>query len=172
MNKNKYWETYFERYPLSQIQDFIKFLYQSVLGSFHLIENKQANYERLLEEVQSIQHDRKHILYEEISDELVRVHLEALNDSALPEIHRLFMKSSEITSSKEKLLDELKKAEKGIQEGWIPFTQEEWRKYVQDYIQQGCPAISHTHQFREYYHPHYRLMKKEYLEELSRLQAI
>lgn len=164
MNK-ELWIKYFERYPLSQIQDFIKYLYQSVLGSAHLIVDENANYQRLLDEYNSIDHDKTHILYEEISDVLVRVHLEALNKEELKDIHRLFMLSAEVSSSKEELLKVFSKVEEGIVEGWIPFDINDWKKEIDEYINKGCPVVSHSEIFRKQYHPHYRLMKKEYLEE-------
>ena len=68
MNKKELWNLYFKQYPLSTIQDFIKFLYQSTLGSAHLIQSVEDNYAYLLKEYESIQHDSNHILYERIHD--------------------------------------------------------------------------------------------------------
>ena len=42
------WLNYFKTYPLSTIQDFIKLLYQSILGSAHLVVSVQDNYAYLL----------------------------------------------------------------------------------------------------------------------------
>lgn len=158
---------YFERYPLSQIQDFIKYLYQLVLGSGHLIQDKEENYKRLIDEYNNIEHDKHHLLYEEISDILVRVHLEALEKENLKDIHHYFMLSASYTSTKEHLLKVFDDVEEGIKEGWIPFDLLNWRKEIEEYKQKGCPVISHTEIFRKHYHPHYRLMKKEYLKKIS-----
>ena len=87
------WSTYFKTYPLSMIQDFIKLVYQSVMGSAHLVVNVSDNYDSLLKEYESITYDASHIFYEEISKDLVRVHLEAIPKTHLKMMHALFMKS-------------------------------------------------------------------------------
>lgn len=165
--KNYKWMEYFKSYPLSTIQDFIKYLYQSTLGSSHFIQNVEDNYEYLLKEYENIEYDPNHILYEEISDELVRVHLEAIDKNDLKVYHTLFMKSVEITSSKKQLFASFNEVEKGIIEGWIPFDLNEWKYEIDNYISKGCPVVSHSPIFRENYHPHYRLMKVEYIPYLE-----
>lgn len=166
---NKYIKLQFEIYPELEIQDYIKFLYQSILGSAHLIANQQANYERLLAEYQQIQYDSNHLLYEEISDTLVRVHLEALPSTCLPEVHKLFMKSIDMNPDLEIFIEELMNSEKMIEEKKLPFELKDWKEYLTDYQKKGYPAVSHSESFRMKYHPHYRLMKKEYIDELKSL---
>ena len=172
MNKKELWILYFKQYPLSTIQDFIKYLYQSTLGSAHLIQSVEDNYAYLLKEYESIQHDSNHILYERISDELVRVHLEAIDENDLEVYHALFMKSVEVTSSKKQLFNVFNEVEQGILEGWIPFDLNEWINKIDEYKSKGCPAVSHSDVFRENYHPHYRLMKVEYLPYLELFHQI
>lgn len=167
MNNKELWNLHFKQYPLLTIQDFIKFLYQSTLGSAHLIQSVEDNYAYLLKEYESIQHDPNHILYEKISDELVRVHLEAIDENDLKVYHALFMKSVEVTSSKEQLINVFHEVKQGILDGWIPFDLYEWTNKIDEYQSKGCPAVSHSDVFRENYHPHYRLMKVEYLPYLE-----
>lgn len=171
MNK-ELWTNYFKTYPLSTIQDFIKYLYQSTLGSAHLIQNVEDNYNYLLNEYESIQYDSNHVLYERISDELVRVHLEAIDSNDLKVYHALFMKSVDVTSSKESLLSVFDEVEKGIIERWIPFDLNEWVNKINEYKSKDCPTVSHSTIFRENYHPHYRLMKSEYIPYLELLHHI
>lgn len=161
MKNKKYYQAYFQLYPKGEIQDFIKLLYQATLGSAHLISNIEENYKRLEDEYNYIEHDDNHLLYEEISDKLLRVHLEAIRKDELKKYHQLFLQSIDITSSKEEFINILNEVEIGIQEGWIPFEINKWQKEKQEYIDKGCPVISHSEIFRELYHPHYRLMKRE-----------
>lgn len=170
--KNYRWCEYFKTYPLSTIQDFIKYLYQSTLGSAHLIQNVEDNYAYLINEYENIEYDPNHILYEKISDELVRVHLEAINPKDLKVYHTLFMKSIEISNSKQELINTFHQVEKGILEGWIPFEINEWKKEISEYISKDCPTVSHSTIFKENYHPHYRLMKVEYLPYLELFHQI
>lgn len=166
------WMNYFKNYPLSTIQDFIKLLYQATLGSAHLIENELDNYQYLLKEYESIQYDETHPLYEKIGEKYVRIHLEAIPKEHLKTMHRLFMKSVEINTNKEDLLNQFLNVEKGIQEGWIPFELETWKKEVDEYILKGLPVVSHSEIYRKHYHPHYRLMKKEYVKLIQLLYKI
>lgn len=172
MANKELWENYFKNYPLTTIQDFIKYLYQSTLGSAHLISNIEDNYNYLLNEYENCIHDTNHVLYEPISDELVRVHLEAIDKKDLKAYHYLFMKSVEVTSSKESLLLAFDEVEKGIIEGWIPFQLEEWKSQIKEYQLKGCPVMSHSSIFRKNYHPHYRLMKREYVPYLNLIHEI
>lgn len=158
---------YFKRYPLSEIQDFIKFLFQSVMGSGHLISDPIKNYQMFLDEYNCIEYDENHILFEEISDDLLRLHLEPLKRESLEEIHKLVMLSTFSNHSKEELLTVFKEVELGIEEGWIPYDLNEWKKEVKEYIDKGCSVISHSSTFRIHYHPHYRLIKKEYKKRIS-----
>ena len=166
------WSTYFKTYPLSTIQDFIKLVYQSVMGSAHLVVNVSDNYDSLLKEYESITYDASHVFYEEISEDLVRVHLEAIPKTHLKIMHALFMKSVNISKDKDVLIEVLQNAKKSIQDGTIPFDMYEYEMVLKDYIKTGCPVISHSETFRKYYHPHYRLMKKEYLKYIDVLFKI
>lgn len=152
-----YQDMYFKRYPLGTIQDFIKYLYQATLGSAHLVTNQEDNYQYLVKEYETIEYDENHILFEEISDELVRVHLEAIPKDYLSYYHYFFMLSVEMNEDKQKIMDALVNVQN------IPFAKDEWDKYVEEYIQKGCPVMRHSELFRKQYHPHYRLMKKEYV---------
>ena len=158
---NKYWQESYKRYPNQKLQDFIKLNYQAILGSGHLILNIEDNYNYLLKEYKSIQYDKNHILYEEISDELVRVHLEAIEEKYLKIYHFLFMKSVTIKKDMNtfiNLLNEIKIKENSNE--------------IDEYIKQGCPMVSHTDSFREEYHPHYRLMNKDYILYIDLLKKI
>lgn len=151
------YQEYFRQYPLSTMQDFVKYLYQATLGSAHLVSNQEANYQYLVKEYDEIIKDYQHILFEEISDDLVRVHLEAIPQNYLAYYHHFFMLSVDIEEDKQKLTEVLESVED------IPFNKDEWKQYIKEYIDNGCPVMRHSEIFREHYHPHYRLMKKKYI---------
>lgn len=166
------WIQYFEKYPLGEIQDFIKLLYQSVLGSAHLVVSVQDNFAYLTQEYESITYDASHIFYEEISDDLVRVHLEAIPKKHLKTMHTLFMKSVNVQEDKSKLIEVLQEARELVDKGMLPFDLKEYERTLKEYIKTGCPVMSHSETFKKYYHPHYRLMKKEYLKYIDLLFKI
>ena len=161
------WMNYFNMYPLSTVQDFIKYLYQSAFGGGHLVVDEEENYKNLLKEYHSIEYDSNHILYEDISDELVRVHLEPLKEEHLKILHKLFLKSIFVVENKSVLEDSFQEVENGIKEGWIPFTLEQWHQQMTSYREKGYPVMSHSEIFRNHYHPHYRIVKKEYIKVLD-----
>ncbi len=169
---NKYYHDYFNRYPLSTSQDFVKFLYQSILGGGHLITNEEANYQYLLKEYTEIKYDENHILYEDISDHLVRVHLEALKEDELKLYHRLFMLSASYSLSLERFIQELDNVEDMIKKGLLPLSYDEYKTYIEKYRQDNYPLVRHTPTFRDMYHPHYRLMKKEYIPFIELLKKV
>ena len=169
---NQYYKEYFQRYPQSLPQDFVKFLYQSYLGGGHLITNEEDNYHYLLKEYQELEYDEHHILYEEISDELVRVHLEAIKEDELKLYHRLFMLSASYTLLKDDFINALKDVEVMIKEGLLPLSYDEYQEYIDIYQKEQYPLVRHTPLFRELYHPHYRLMKKEYIPFITLLKNV
>ena len=168
----KYYQDYFKKYPLSSSQDFVKFLYQAYLGGGHLIVSEEENYKYLLKEYSEIKYDENHILYEDISDDLVRVHLEALKEDELKLYHRLFMLSSSYSQSKEDFIFALEKVGNMIKDGLLPLSYEEYKTYTLKYKEENYPLVRHTSSFRDMYHPHYRLMKKEYLPFIDLLKKI
>ena len=100
-----YQELYFKQYPLGTMQDYIKYIYQATLGSAHLVANQEDNYQYLIKEYETIEYDEEHILFEEISEELVRVHLEAIPKAYLAYYHHFFMLSVDVKEDKQKLID-------------------------------------------------------------------
>ena len=158
---NKYIQESYKRYPNQEIQDLIKLNYQAILGSGHLINNIEDNYNYLLNEYQSIKYDSTHILYEEISDELVRVHLEAIEEKDLKIYHFFFMKSIAIKHELNQLLEVLNSIKN-----------EDNAQKIDEYINLGCPMISHSSSFRKQYHPHYRLMNRMYIPYIELFKKI
>ena len=127
-----YQELYFKQYPLGTMQDYIKYIYQATLGSAHLVANQEDNYQYLIKEYETIEYDEEHILFEEISEELVRVHLEAIPKAYLAYYHHFFMLSVDVKEDKQKLIDALLHAED------IPFSKEEGE--IGDIISQYTPT--------------------------------
>jgi hypothetical protein len=62
-------------YPRMQTQDRIKLLYQRYFGPGHIISDRQSCLDYLYNEVDSLDHECSHPLYEEIGNNLIRVNL-------------------------------------------------------------------------------------------------
>lgn len=143
---NPYLQKELEKYPKATLQDQIKFIYQATLGCEHAIKNNELAYKKLVEECKQLENTTYHI--EPISDRFVRFYLFKANEIELKTIQHLFIKTSEVPTSKEDLIQELKQ---------LPTSKE-----LEDYIQAGCPALSHSKIYHDNYQPHYRILKKEY----------
>ena len=168
----KYYQDYFKRYPHSSSQDFVKFLYQAYLGGGHLIVSEDSNYQYLLKEYLEVEYDENHILYEDISDDLVRVHLEALKEDELKLYHRLFMLSSSYSLTKQDFINAIENVKEMIKKGELPLSYDEYCSYLKEYQKEDYPLVRHTPIFRDMYHPHYRLMKKQYIPLIDLLKKV
>lgn len=173
-------KTHLIRYPLMQPRDCIKLLYQNEFGCGHIIEpvstdeNELASMERVLirlkEEAENTPKDPSHILYEPIGGGYVRVHLEALEGSAMnaQTLAAAFIRSANeptgCRSGFEEKLTILKNLCKEVQ---TAFDFEELNSFLKEYRRhwtEQIPSVHHSEVFRREYHPAYRVVKEEYIE--------
>ena len=148
-----------KRYPLMQPRDAVKLIYQNEFGGGHLIRDEQACLNYLRREYTSVAKDPTAALYEDIGNGIVRVNLAAVKPEGLEQLGRAFIDSAAkhkgTTDSFLKKLDILcQLAEEGI----FSFGVQELKIYFSEYIQSGCPMVSHSEQYRQAYRPAYRIV--------------
>lgn len=160
------------RYPGLQPQDLLKALHQSVLGCGHLVTDEAGGWDRLCRELEDRPDCRE---IEMLSRDYCRVHLGFLKESGLaPEtLFRLFVLSAEEPAGNETALEE------GIAvllelagEGLLPFSRETMEAAAEDWRKAGFPACRHSPEFREAYHPAYRVIRWDYVWRMQLLAAI
>jgi hypothetical protein len=160
------------RYPHMEAQDVYTLIYQGAVGAAAFTEEVERFEEQLLEEFAEVEGSTEHILWETIrSDgELVRVHMAGLKGRG-GKAEKLLTLSLWTTSifvgNREDLVN-----------GWTTFcrvcTENRLRKFNAEEInmitrwaeQNNYPSGRHSRAFREAYDPHYRLVKREFLQTL------
>lgn len=148
-------------------QDYGKLVFQSEFGPEHMITGRQDVFTRIEEEIEEILSDSSPEMAEDIGGGLCRFPLPVCqNDKAaallLAELFVLTAK--ECHGTKDKIREKLK----SLTEFKIP-GMEEWAKV---WGRQGYPAISHSAAYRDTYHPHYRLLRKDYAGSFQALLAV
>ena len=157
-------------YPLMAPQDYGKLAYQNEFGPGHMISDKQAAFDFLLQEW------REALLcpsrdaapsggpfpsspagVEPIGNGLCRFHLDNryIPEQAAPLLTELFCRTAvEPTGAREGLERKL-----ALLSGLGTPHLAQW---LEDYRLHGCPPVHHSEAFRQAYHPHYRVVQNEY----------
>lgn len=154
---------HYHTYPDLQIQDLFKFLFQSSFGCEHLLTDSSATVDYIQKEAADCY---PHIgeLIEPLDREYCRVHLDYLKKGLNAETFgKLFFLSAKSNKCGKKVLEEkLSVMKELIKEGLLPFSEEKANEAIAKWCELGYPACHHSEQFRNAYHPAYRLLKKEY----------
>ena len=152
--------THAKRYPLMQPRDAVKLIYQNEFGGGHLIRDEQACLNYLRQEYTSAEKNPTAALYEDIGNGIVRVNLAAVKPEDLEKLGRDFICSAaEHTGTTDSFLKKLDILRQLAEEGIFSFTMQELKIYFSEYIQSGCPMVSHSEKYRQAYQPAYRIIK-------------
>lgn len=150
------------RYPRMQPTDAVKLLYQNEFGGGHLIRDPEACLRYLSREYAETKKDPQCPLYEDIGGGMIRVHLAALPEEDLPRLGEAFLRSArEHQGTLESFLTKLELLRQITAEGVFAFDASQLEQYLTVYAQSGYPMVSHSPQYRDNYHPAYRVVKKE-----------
>ncbi len=164
------------KYPLLQVQDVAKLLYQSEFGGGHLIADESKSLERIKAEYEKLEEQEKtsELKYEFIGDGMYRVYLSCLtNDISAEILNRMFVASANHrVGTVEGLEQKLKVCLKACQKGELPFFYDEMKAYFQSWKEEGYPARSHSEIYRQSYHPAYRVMEEAYVNAIPYILEI
>ena len=150
-----------KRYPLMQPADAVKLIYQNEFGGGHLIRDEKACLDYLRREYAGLDKDPTAPLYEDIGNSIVRVNLAAVKPEALEQLGKDFIRSAaEHAGSKKRFLQKLDVLRQLTAAGHFGFSMIELGDYLSQYIQSGCPMVSHSEQYRQTYRPAYRIVIK------------
>ena len=152
---------HFNLHPEEQLSDIVKLLFQRSFGAEHMINNPDASLERLINELDGIDYNEETPLYEDIGGDFARINLAAVKGKLKPEtVNRIFVLSANgERNAKEALIKDL---EALVEADFLPFSEEEKRNFVDEYVALGCPALSHSEAYRKKYAPGYRIARKKY----------
>ncbi len=163
------------KYPLMQVADMVKLLYQSEFAGGHLIDDPPGSLRRISSECRTARLVVAEEAFEPIGGGLCRLHLGAMPALRLrPEtVNRLFIATAETVNGSMTRLDEkLKLLLECCQNGTLPFHANDTEAYLGEYRAQGCPPVSHSAPFRTAYAPAYRVIRAAYCQFFEVFQRI
>lgn len=147
------------RYPLMEVKDVVKLIYQNEFGPGHLLKDKEKALAWLKEEAKAEGKKEDNV---DIGNHLIRVNVVGLSDEECIRVLDKMIKTCEackgsLSSFKEKLncIEEL------LDEGYFSFSKAELEVYLLDYASKGYPMVSHSEKYRCLYNPHYRVINAE-----------
>lgn len=162
-----YLEYYIKKYPNSEIKDFIKLIYQATFGTGHMIDNVAQSLSRLKDEISNLEPVNFYEdLYDYISYDYVRVNLRIYKQYNLNVnlLNESFSNTSQMFVDNNKIfIDELVTLKNFlIKKG---FDLAELDDYFLEYEDQEYPSVHHSQNYRNYYHPAYRVIHQKFLSE-------
>jgi len=160
-------QEHFLKYPLWEVFDAVKLVYQNEFGGGHIVSDSKKSLERIRSEYASVDSSDSDVLFEDIGNNLSRLNFAAAKFINLsPEdINNIFLASAIMVKgsieSFEKKLDILQKA--------VPF---DFSDYLNDYKKANYPMVSHSDIYKREYHPAYRIVNSYYSKLISIIQKI
>lgn len=149
------------RYPLMELRDIVKLMYQQEMGCAHMLEDTDAAYSYLKHELASVEADEAPLL-EDIGGGFSRLDLraaKALGITAEGIFDLMVRTATSCIGSIERFeasLGLLKSGDIPIPEGGEPLD-----GFLEKYSAAGYPPIHHSERFTEAYSPAYRVIKTE-----------
>ncbi len=145
-----------ECYPLMEVQDVAKLLYQSEFGGGHLIADPERSLKRIQEEFQVMDKDAISHLpeVEWIGDGMCRIYLSCLAKGMRAEVlNDIFVASA----------NRKKGTAEGLEQKIALYCKENQSEEVSMFFEkwkaEGYPMMSHSNSYREAYKPAYRVVE-------------
>ncbi len=163
-----------KRYPMMEIADMVKLLYQSEFGGGHMIKNPAASLERLERECQGLELGQGPMRWEKIGNHMGRLFLQGMSEHlSLETVNRFFVNSARRVNASEKVFEgKLELLVEMCREGSLPFECRELEDWLDVYREKGYPLIRHSDTYRRLYHPSYRVISEDYLQYLDLFESI
>ena len=159
---------HYERYPKLQIEDILKYIYQSAFGPEHLISNRSA-VENFIKHEFTEMDDTMCQVIEELDGGYSRVSLDLISEGmSIETLAKIFCLSARNEQcGKEKLINALEIARELVKNGKLPFSAVEFDQKVASWADSGYEALHHSEIFRSEYKPHYRVISSKYAPFMS-----
>jgi len=174
---------YVINYSKSELIDILKLIYQNEFGPAHLVENNELTIDRIITEgVAAKTIARPGIMAMPIGNGLARVHCALFLQAFLADITlagkmlgSMFAVTSELHKGtearfKEKVDDLLEMVKEGeFDHSDISLKKwarsfKETKAEVDRYAEEGYPIPSHSHEYKQMYHPCYRVVYEDFLK--------
>ena len=180
-------QTHLTKYPLMELTDAVKLLYQNGLGPGHMVTDEAGSLKRLCEEWENCinqegcekgtasesgeicreicgEGETRSSFVESIGNGLVRVYLHGLKKEELPILNAMFCQTAnQMQGSRKNFIQNL---------GFLSFFFPNAGDFLREYEKQGYPPISHSTPYRQAYHPAYRVVRQSYADYLQLIRKI
>ena len=162
--------SYFLKYPEATLQDIYKGSFQDVFGPAHLLTNREAveNYiNREIETAESL--EGEDYVPCGWQGNFYQVNLKVIADGRIPmdDFVDAFMASANgiDTTLTQAWLDEWKLLQQATRK-IVPHLQDfkEDSTLLANLLKQGKYVVHHSRKFNQYYHPHYRIIRRDLFE--------
>jgi hypothetical protein len=159
------------RYPLLQIQDIYKLIYQAAMGCEHAVQDPETARLRLEREVTNLSEGLRESIVDSISPtgEIVRVNLRPYSSSRY-NIDSLLVgflnTASEFQGSEDNIVSYWSCIENLAQSGYLDMDLPEMKNFMEGMKAKGLPAVHHSDLYQRSYQPAYRVVAKEFLPEV------
>lgn len=159
------------RHPASRLQDLRKALYQSTFGCGHLVDDPSAAADWIRREAEHAPDCRE---MEPLDGSWCRAPLGILSEGLTPEtLAAAFAQSAAMPGEDIPALEDRLAVLMGlIREGTLPFDPAAVAAEIAAWRAAGFPACHHSEDYRNAYHPAYRVLHKRYAHLLPLLAAI
>ncbi len=151
-------QSHIVKYPLLDILDAAKLMYQHELGCEHAISQPYSAFLRLREEYAALRQQRLPLI-EDIGNGFSRVDLRALeaNGVTVSEVFDWFYKTSSFKGDTSKFVDSLRL----LRDESFGFDPERLDRFFDYYTSAGCPPVHHSPRYTAAYAPAYRVIRTE-----------
>jgi len=170
-NLNQILTSYLARTPVMEVQDLYKLLHLAALGSGHIVRDERAVRSWLERELDEMGTGPDDPLIDPLSPDgqILRVHLrpykrEGKNPDKL--LQAFIRTANEWFGSPEKLKEYGALAGQMAEKGGFPFSEKEFHSYFAEMESRGFPAVHHSEVYEQLYHPAYRVVARQYFEEI------
>jgi len=155
---------HYEKYPKLQIQDILKYIYQSSFGCEHMVSSLESATSYIRSESEKCISESTDIA-EALDGNYSRVHLSCIKKGVnIDELGELFFLSAKKeVNGLVNLEEKLGVAKALVTEGALPFSAAEFDTVIEKWKAEGYPPLHHSDVFRENYHPSYRVIANRYV---------
>ena len=163
MLKN-YLNIQFSMHRAIEPSDLVKLCFQAAYGAEHILSDKDMAYKWLCSEFNDV--ELSDILYEEISDDIVRVNLGGWKAKGynIDDLFNIFVSSVSVNTNKDEMFYEyLEDVKKFLLFSGYDDLYDLFIEYLNEYLKSGVRPVHHSENYRTYNKSSYRIVKKELL---------
>ncbi len=153
-------------YPEMEVQDALKFIFQSEFGCGHLIKDEEKSCLMLEDEWEKADLNKQEELFEQLGGGYARFNIGIAKGLGIsPRLfQRIFFKSAEREAGTvEGFYNKVSQLKKMCEDGEVPFSVGEVEEFLEGWEEKGQPLFRHSDKYRMLYKPSYRVVSEEFI---------